>query len=124
MNSYNVLIVEDDPTLSDLFKFKFKNSGFNVHVAHNGEDGLKKAKKKLPDIILLDIIMPGLDGFKVLEELKKDDSTKSIKVYILSNLGQQEEIDKGLRLGADRYIVKAELNPDEAVEMVTEALGG
>ena len=122
MSEYRVLIVEDDVTLLELFKYKFKRSGYKVFAAANGEEGLYLARKKLPDIILLDIIMPVMDGFKVIEELKKDNRTKDIIIYILSNLGQQEEIDKGLRLGADRYIVKADLSPDEAVSMVSEAL--
>lgn len=121
MATYNILIIEDDITLLELFKYKFKNSGYKVYTAQDGQDGLYLARKKLPDLILLDIIMPGMDGFKVLEELKKDDRTRYIKVYILSNLGQQEEVEKGLRLGADRYIIKTDLNPDEAVKMVSQA---
>ena len=117
-----ILIVEDDFMLLDIFKTKFKKSGFKVFTAINGFEGLEAAQKKHPDLILLDIIMPGMNGFKVLEKLKADEKTKDIVVYILSNLGQQQEIDKGLRMGADRYLVKANMTPEGAVQAVREGL--
>ena len=116
-----ILIVEDDFMLLDIFKTKFKKSGFKVFTALDGFEGLEAARKNNPDLILLDI-MPGMNGFQVLEKLKADERTKDIVVYILSNLGQQQEIDKGLRMGADRYLVKANMTPEGAVQAVREGL--
>lgn len=111
-----VLIVEDDKFLRELLVRKLKTSGFDVLFAVDGEDALKKLKETMPKLILLDLILPGIGGFEVLECIKKDPRVNNIPVIILSNLGQQEEVEKGIRLGADDYLIKAHFTPYEIVE--------
>lgn len=118
----HVLIVEDDSFLANIYKTKFEMEGFKVSVAENGELGLKEAKKKLPELILLDILLPKMDGFTVLEHLKEDEELKSIPVILLTNLGQKDDVDKGLKLGASDYLIKAHFKPSETVEKVKKVL--
>lgn len=118
-----VLIVEDDSVLGSMYKIKFETNGFTVKVATNGSDGLEKAKKDDFDIILLDIIMPQLDGFSVLAELKKDAKTKEVPVIMLTNLGTEEDKKKGKEMGAVDYIVKSSLTPTQVSDKVKEFLG-
>ena len=118
-----VLITEDEEVLLRMYSLKFTNQGFKVVQADNGAKGLELAKKELPDIILMDIIMPQLDGFEVLKELKKDQKTKNIPVIMLSNLGQEEDIKRGQELGAADYLVKANMTPMQVVDKVKEVLG-
>ncbi|MFH0951640.1 MAG: response regulator [Patescibacteria group bacterium] len=113
-----VLIVEDEKMLADMYKTKFEMDGFTAIQALNGQAGLDAAKADKPDIILLDIIMPKLDGFVVLQELKKDPKTKNIPVILLTNLGQEDDIKKGKSLGANDYFVKANHSPAEVVAKV------
>ena len=113
-----ILLVEDDPFLIDIYTTKFRDSGFEIEVIKNGEGAFDKIKKICPDIVLLDIILPQVSGWEILKELKNDAKLKNIKVVILSNLGQAEEIKKGNDLGADKYIVKAYYTPAEVVEEV------
>ena len=115
-----VLIVEDDSMISSMYKTKLDASGFSVLTADNGADGLETAKGEKPDLILLDVILPQLDGFSVLEELKKDEKTKNIPVIVLTNLGTEEDFDKGKKLGAVDYIVKANLTPADVIDKVTK----
>ncbi len=117
-----VLIVEDEKMLSEMYMTKFNMDGFEVVQAFDGKEGLDKAKTENPDIILLDIIMPKLDGFIVLRELKLDDSLKKIPVLLLTNLGQEDDIKKGKKLGAEDYFVKANHSPAEIVEKVKKLL--
>ncbi|PIT86643.1 MAG: response regulator [Candidatus Magasanikbacteria bacterium CG10_big_fil_rev_8_21_14_0_10_43_6] len=118
----NVLLVEDDAFLANIYKTKFEMEGFKVRVAENGEIGLKDAKKKVPDIILLDILLPKMDGFTVLEHLKEDDELKSVPVILLTNLGQKDDVEKGLALGAADYLIKAHFKPSETVDKVKKVL--
>lgn len=111
-----ILLIEDDQTLVDMYSLKFKEEGFELLVALNGLDGLALAQNELPGVILLDIIMPKMDGFAVLTELKKDIKTKKIPVLMLSNLGQQTDVEKGKAMGADDYIIKASMTPTQVVE--------
>lgn len=117
-----ILIIEDDQTLIEMYKTKFIEEGFDVACAEDGLAGLEAAKKNAPHIILLDVIMPELDGFMVLEELKKDAKTKNIPVILLSNLGQESDREKGKKLGAIDYCVKADFTPNELVERVRKYL--
>lgn len=119
---YMVLVVEDEKPLAEVLEDEFKGKGFNVHVAFDGEAALIHAKKHIPDIILLDILLPKKDGFEVLTELKADPALKNIPVIILSNLGQDEEVQKGLSLGAEDYFVKTEHPISEVVEKVQQRL--
>jgi DNA-binding response OmpR family regulator len=118
----HVLLVEDDSFLSNIYKTKFEMEGFKVTPAEDGAAGLDMAKKKQPDIILLDILLPKMDGFTVLEKLKADSATADIPVILLTNLGQKDDVDKGLQLGAVDYLIKAHFKPAETVEKVRAAL--
>jgi len=121
-NSHKVLIVEDDQFLRDLLKRKLDTEGFVVETAIEGESALTKAKEWKPELILLDIILPGIDGFSILEKLKKDADMASIPVILLTNLGQRDDVDKGLKLGAVGYLVKAHFTPGDIVEKVKSIL--
>lgn len=115
---YKVLIVEDDQFLRDLMSHKISKEGFETIEAVDGEEGLKKAIEKLPHIILLDLILPGMDGFDVVQRIRQESKTSKIPVVILSNLGQKDDVEKGLKLGATDYLVKAHNTPGEIVEKV------
>lgn len=120
--NHKILLIEDDPMLSSMYKTKLESEGFIVIVADNGVDGIKAAKKENPDLIMLDVIMPQLDGFSVLEVLKKDKATKNIPVVMLTNLGTEEDREKGKKLGAIDYFVKASLTPTEFSDKVKKYL--
>ena len=115
-----VLIVEDDNFLLSMYSTKFKKENFQVVVAEDGEKGVKQATQEKPDIILLDIILPRMDGFEVLEKLKSQEETKDIPVLLLTNLSQQDDTKKGLSLGAEDYLIKAHFMPSEVVKKVKE----
>lgn len=118
----HVLIVEDDSFLANIYKTKFDMEGFKVSTAENGEAGLNDAIKKKPDIILLDILLPKMDGFAVLEKLQADPEVKSIPVILLTNLGQKDDVQKGLEMGAKDYLIKAHFKPSEVVAKVRSIL--
>lgn len=108
--------------LSEMYKTKFEMEGFSVSQAFDGKDGLDKAKAEKPDIILLDIILPKLDGFLVLKEIKNDAVLKKTPILLLTNLGQDDDIKKGKSLGAEGYFVKANHSPAEIVEQIRQQL--
>lgn len=120
--NYKILLIEDDTTLAEMYSLKFKTEGFDLSQATDGLTGLELAKKELPDIILLDIMMPRMDGYAVLTELKKDSKTSNIPILMLSNLGQKSDVEKGKVLGAKDYIVKASMTPAQVVEKVKKYL--
>lgn len=119
---FAILIVEDDEYLIGIYATKFELEGCEVIKAKNGEQGYKMAKSKKPDIILADIMMPGMNGFEMLEKIKKDKEVNKIPVVILSNLGQNEDIDKGMKLGAIDYIIKVHHTPAEIFKRVSKLL--
>lgn len=120
-----VLIVEDDKFLSELLSTKLVKEGYEVTVALDGESGMEKTLKLKPDIILLDILLPGISGFEVLAKLQKADDPKIAKtpVIILSNFGQESKIQEGLALGAKDYLVKANFTTAEIIEKIKKVLG-
>ena len=118
----HILLVEDDVFLSNIYQKKFEMEGFKISTADNGEKGLADAKRKKPDIILLDVLLPKLDGFVVLEKLKEDPVTKDIPVILLTNLGQKDDVEKGLESGAADYLIKAHFKPSEVVDKVKKIL--
>ncbi len=122
--NHKILIVDDDMFLLDMYALKFKESGFNVEVATSGNEALQKVENisSLPDIILMDILMPGMDGFELLRQLKEKQSLKEVKMVMLSNLGQKEEVSRGLDLGANDYIIKAHNTPSEVVDKIKQIL--
>ncbi len=121
--SKKILIVEDDKFLRELMTRKLLSLQYEVVSASDGEEGLEKIKTELPDVVLLDLILPGINGFEVLELAKKDSAIAKIPVIILSNLGQSEDIKKGLELGAQDFLVKAHFTPQEIVDKLKLILG-
>lgn len=117
MDKKKILLIEDDPFIAEMYAIKFKEE-FDFDVASDGEKGLQKLAEKRPDLILLDIIMPKMDGFEVLQKIKSDQNLSLIPVVLLTNLGQKENIKKGLQMGAIDYIIKAHFTPSEVVEKV------
>lgn len=115
---HKILLVEDDQMISSMYKTKLESEGFEVLLAENGVDGVKMAKENKPELIMLDVILPQLDGFSVLEELKKEKTTKNIPVVMLTNLGTDEDKEKGKKMGAVDYFVKASLTPTEFSDKV------
>jgi len=118
-----ILIVDDDKFLIDMYSMKFSEEGFDVETCFNAKEVLEKIEAGLsPDICLIDIIMPGMDGFQLIEKLKTEGKCDNASVIILSNLGQKEDIDRGLSVGIDGYIVKASATPSEVVAKVREVI--
>ncbi len=117
-----VLVVEDDKFLRDLIVKKLRNEGFKVYEAIDGEEGLRIIIKESAEIILLDLILPGIDGFEVLRRLKEQMATKNIPVIVLSNLGQAEDIARASSLGANSYMIKAKFTPDEIISNIKKIL--
>lgn len=113
-----ILIIEDDKFLRELIVRKLIKEGYETSEAIDGEEGIKKIKSDRPDLILLDLILPGIDGFKVLSKMKEDPTISSTRVIILSNLGQKEDVEKGLKLGAIDYLIKAHFTPGEIIEKI------
>ena len=108
--------------LSSMYETKFTKEGYKVLKALDGEAGVKLAEENHPDLILLDIIMPKMDGFSVLKKIKEMDHLKTVPVILLTNLGQDEDIKKGQNLGAAGYLIKANLTPAEVVTKIKEFL--
>ncbi len=117
-----ILVIEDDRFLRELITQKLKREGREVREAVDGEDGMKKIEEEKPDIILLDLILPGIDGFEVLSRIKKDPKREDVPVIILSNLGQRDDVEKGLKLGADDFLIKAHFTPGEIIEKIEKVL--
>ena len=106
-----VLFVEDDPTVAQMYRLKLELDGYQVIMAKDGEEGLRLANEVDPDIVFLDIRLPKVDGFSVLEGLRSCIRTRHVPVVILSNYGEQDLVDKGLRLGALEYLIKSQTTP-------------
>ena len=117
-----IVIIEDDQVISQMYRMKFESDGFTVHVAGNGADGISVVEETKPDLILLDMQMPGMNGDEALAEIRKHDWGKHTPVIVLTNLGE-EEAPKHLRsLGIESYIVKADLTPRQVVDRVKQTL--
>ncbi|MEK7542323.1 MAG: response regulator [Patescibacteria group bacterium] len=113
-----ILLIEDDPLLIDIYSTKLKQSGFEVSVVEQGEKALLAIESERPDLVLLDIVLPHTDGWDILSQVQASEELRTIPVVVLSNLGQKEEIEKGLNLGAVKYLIKAHYTPSEIVEEV------
>lgn len=118
-----ILVVEDDKFLRELLVKKLENEGYESFVAVDGSEALGKIKEATPHLVLLDLILPGIDGFEVLKKIREDQTTTKLPVIILSNLGQKEEIEKGFALGADDYLIKAHFTPGEIIEKIKKVIG-
>lgn len=117
-----LLIVEDDPFLSSIAAMHLKKKGCSVTVAVDGENALSLLEKEVPDLILLDIIMPGISGIEVLKKIKADDRYKEVSVIMFSNLGQEHEIEECRNAGAEDFLIKAMVTPQEVLERVLATL--
>jgi len=117
-----ILIIEDDKFLRELIAQKLIKEGYNIVEAVDGEKGIKSVKDEKPDLVLLDLILPGIDGFEVLSKIKEDPVLSQVPVIILSNLGQKDDIERGLKIGAADYLIKAHFTPGEIIEKVKTIL--
>ncbi|MEK7639991.1 MAG: response regulator [Patescibacteria group bacterium] len=119
-NGVRILLVEDDQFLRELMVTKLKREGFRVFVAVDGREGMTMIQTERPQLVLLDIILPGLDGFSVLQQTRAstDPKVASIPIVLLSNLGQDSDVQKGRQLGANDYLIKANLTIDEIIKKV------
>ncbi len=117
-----ILIIEDEEYLAQMYRFKLDKEGYQVEYALDGKTGIEAAKKLKPDLILLDIVMPEMDGFQALEGLRKMPECEKTQIYFFSNLGQAEEIERGMSQGIDGYIVKASVTPSELVDKIDDIL--
>jgi DNA-binding response OmpR family regulator len=113
-----ILLVEDDTFLAGMYVTKLELEGFRVVLASDGEQAVVLAQKEIPQLMLLDIVLPKKSGFEVLREVKADARTKGIPVILLTNLGQKEDVKQGLALGASDYLIKAHFMPSEVVSKV------
>jgi len=124
MKKPKVLIIEDELPILDLYDKKFTVRGFDTIRAEDGEAGVEKALSSNPDIIILDIMLPMMNGFEALKKLKKDSKTKDIPVVILSNYGEMPNITEGMLGGAAEYLIKVEHTPEEVVQITQDVLAG
>jgi DNA-binding response OmpR family regulator len=117
-----ILLVEDDPFLIDIYSDKFKKAGFEVEAVADGGLILNKVKETKPDLIVLDLVLPHLDGWEILKQIKEEANINQIPVILFSNLGQRSDIEKGLALGAVKYLIKSQYTPSEVVEEIKKIL--
>ncbi len=118
-----ILIVEDDSSLADLYQTEIETRGHQVILAKNGVDGLTQAQEKQPSLILLDIMLPKMNGLDVLSSLKAQEITKKIPVLMLTNFGDDENVNKALAGGAEEFILKYKIVPSEVVDKIESVLG-
>lgn len=119
-----LLIIEDDPLMSRMYQKAFSYEGYKVEIAFNGEEGIDKVRNIKPTIVLLDIMMPKMNGLQVLDKLKADPDTRSIPVVVLTNLAGEHDAEVALTKGAVKYIVKSQHEPKEITDMVKEIIAG
>lgn len=119
----SILLVEDDSFISGMYQTKLTNLGYRVELIDDGEAASNRlAQEPLPDLLLLDVVLPKKDGFEILEDLRQDERTQKLPVILLTNLGQKPDVERGIKLGADDYIIKAHYTPTEVVEKITKVL--
>jgi len=113
-----ILVAEDDKFYSGIYKKKLEEEGYNIQIVGNGKEAVNLAKTKIPDLVLLDLIMPIQDGFDTLEIMRKDEKLKNVPIVILSNLGQEEDKKKTKELGANEYVVKSDLSIGDVIKLI------
>jgi len=118
-----LILIEDDPMISEIYQKKFVDAGFEVFAAESGEQALNIAKKETVDVVVTDLIMPKMDGFEVIKNLRSGDFDPNIKIIVSSNLSQKEDRDKALHLGANGFLAKSDFSPSELVAEVKRLLG-
>ncbi len=118
-----IVLVEDDSFISGMYYTKLASLGWTVEVIDDGDAAWTRLQQDpLPDLLLLDIVLPKKDGFEILEALRKDKRTKTLPIILLTNLGQKPDVERGIKLGADDYIIKAHFTPTEVVDKITALL--
>jgi len=122
MDKKKIIIVEDDEFLRSLSAKKLEDEGYQIIVATDGQSAIDLIPKELPNLIFLDLLLPGVDGFEVLKQIKANEQTKNIPVVVFSNLGQEEDIKKAKDLGANDFLVKANFTLDDVVAKIKEIL--
>lgn len=118
-----ILLIEDEEIMVDLLTKKLEKEGYELSVARDGKEGLEMMKKGRPDLVLLDIIMPKMGGFEVMEAMNKDSELKQIPIIVISNSGQPVELDRAQRLGARDWLIKTEFDPQEVLDKVNKQFG-
>jgi DNA-binding response OmpR family regulator len=121
-NGKKILIVEDDAFIRDIYQVKFNQEGFEVITADNGLEAIKKLEQSVPDIILLDIIMPYMDGMATLKKIKENETWKKIPIIMLTNISEREKVEEGMDQGIDGYLIKSHFTPSEVVHKVNALL--
>ncbi|MFC1640488.1 response regulator transcription factor [Patescibacteria group bacterium] len=122
-SSKKILLAEDDSFLSNMYITKLQLSGYEVVAAEDGEKAIEMLQSEKPELVLLDIVMPKKSGFDVLEFMKGEPTLEKIPVILLTNLSQKDDVDRGLDLGADDYLIKAHFTPSEVVSKIEKLLG-
>ncbi|MDP2967044.1 MAG: response regulator [bacterium] len=118
-----ILLIEDEEIMVNLLQRKLTQEGYEISVARDGEEGLKLMREALPDLVLLDIIMPKKGGFEVMEVMQKDKKIREIPVIIISNSGQPVELDRAKELGAKDWLIKTDFDPQEVLDKVVKQIG-
>jgi len=118
-----ILLVEDEDLMIDLLQRKLVREKYQVLIARNGRESLEVMKKEKPDLVLLDIIMPEMGGFEVMDKMQKNSELKKIPVIVISNSGQPVELDKAQKLGAKDWLIKTQFDPQELVEKIVKQIG-
>jgi len=118
----SILLVEDDPFVVDIYTTKLKEAGFQIEVAENGEEALRQLKENKPDLLVLDIVLPNIDGWELLGKIRTELGFEDLKVVVLSNLSQKAEVEKSLKFGVIKYFIKAHYTPSEVVEEIKKIL--
>jgi DNA-binding response OmpR family regulator len=118
-----ILVADDDPSILRLLQLNFELEGYEVSTASDGEEALAKARASSPDVVVLDVMMPGMDGWEVCRRLKEDETMRDVPVILLTALGQEQERRHGLAVGASEYVMKP-FDPDRLVQMVKGTLSG
>ncbi|OGM20419.1 hypothetical protein A2714_01745 [Candidatus Woesebacteria bacterium RIFCSPHIGHO2_01_FULL_38_9] len=118
-----ILVAEDDKFLANAYRVKLTKAGYDIVLVSDGVEALQKLHEFMPDVMILDLVMPGKDGFSVLEEIKKSDTLKNIPCIVASNLGQKEDVDKAMGLGANDYVVKTDLSMAGLIEKIKKLAG-
>src|SRR3989344_1402328 len=122
MNKPTIILIDYDKWITDFYGARLQEDNFNIFSANNGAEGIKLIKLYKPDLILLDIVMQGGDGFYVLEQIKKNEATKNIPIIILTNLSNDKDRELAKKLGADYYLVKVNYTPSQVTDKIKEAL--
>jgi DNA-binding response OmpR family regulator len=118
--SPKILVIEDDPYVQRMYKRMFGFQKYQTEIASNGEEGLKIIKKEKPDLVLLDIILPGMNGLEVLKKIRENSQSKNIPVLMLTNVGEAEMVEEANKLGAQSYMIKANFSPDQVIKEINK----